>query len=43
MLNRQMAAFSPALDTKRLIYVVINFDDRLHEYVDDVAPNIYPV
>lgn len=33
--DRQMAAFSSALDTKRIIYVVINFDDRLHEYVED--------
>src|SRR4051812_29251288 len=31
--DRQMAAFSSALDTKRIIYLVINFDDRLHEYV----------
>jgi hypothetical protein len=33
--DRQMAAFSSALDTKRIIYVVINFDDRPHEYVDN--------
>ena len=33
--DQQMGAFSSALDTKRIIYVVINFDDRLHEYVDD--------
>ena len=32
--DRQMAAFSSALDTKRIIHVVINFDDGLHEYVD---------
>ena len=30
-----MAAFSSAMDTRRIIYVVINFDDRLHEHVDD--------
>ena len=33
--DRQMAVFSSTLDTKRIVYVVINFDDRLHEYVDD--------
>ena len=33
--DRQMAAFSSALDTRRIIYVVINFDDRLHEHIDD--------
>lgn len=33
--NRQMAMFSSALDAKRIVYVVINFDDRLHEYVGE--------
>ena len=31
----QMAAFSSVLEIKRIIYLVINFDDGLHEYVDD--------
>ncbi len=30
----QMAAFSMAVDIKRIVYIVINFDDWLHEYVD---------
>ena len=38
--DQQMAAFSSAPDTKRIIYVVINFDDRLHEYVDDYLTQI---
>ena len=39
--DQQMAAFSSALDTKRIIYIVINFDDRLHEYVDDYLTQIH--
>jgi hypothetical protein len=31
--DQQMAAFSSAPDTKRIIYLVVNFDDRLHECV----------
>ena len=28
----QMAAYCPAAETKRIVYVVINYDDLLHEY-----------
>ncbi len=35
-----MAAFSSAPEMKRIIYLVINFDDRLHEGVDDYLVQI---
>ena len=38
--DQQMAAFSSAPDMKRIIYLVINFDDRLHECVDDYLVQI---
>jgi hypothetical protein len=33
--DQQMGAFSSSLDMKRIVYLVINFDDWLHEGVDD--------
>ena len=33
--DQQMAAFSSAPQLKRIIYLVINFDDRLHECAED--------
>lgn len=36
----QMAAFCSMPDVKRIIYLVINFDDRLHECVDDYLAQI---
>ncbi len=38
--DQQMAAFSSAPEMKRIIYLVINFDDRLHEGVDDYLVQI---
>jgi hypothetical protein len=38
--DQQMAAFSLAPDVNRIVYVVINFDDSLHEYVDDYLVQI---
>ena len=38
--DQQMAVFSSALDMKRIVYLVINFDDRLHECVDDYLVQI---
>ncbi len=38
--DQQMAAFSSAPNMKRIIYIVINFDDRLHECVDDYLVEI---
>jgi hypothetical protein len=38
--DQQMAAFSSAPDIQRIIYLVINFDDSLHEYVDDYLVQI---
>jgi hypothetical protein len=38
--DQQMAAFSLAPALKRIIYLVINFDDRLHECVDDYLVQI---
>ena len=35
-----MAAFSSAPDIKRIVYLVVNFDDSLHEYVDDYLAQI---
>ena len=36
----QMAAFCSMPDVKRIIYLVINLDDRLHECVDDYLAQI---
>lgn len=33
--DQQMGAFSSSPDAKRIVYLVINFDDWLHEGVDD--------
>ncbi len=38
--DRQMTAFSTALNVNRIVYIVINFDDLLHEYVDDYLVQI---
>jgi hypothetical protein len=38
--DQQMAASSSAPDIKRIVYLVINFDDSLHEYVDDYLAQI---
>ena len=38
--DRQMAAFSSAPEVARIIYLVIDFDDSLHEYVDDYLAQI---
>ena len=35
-----MAASSSAPDIKRIVYLVVNFDDSLHEYVDDYLVQI---
>jgi hypothetical protein len=32
--NAQMAAYGGGQDTKHIAYVIVNFDDRLHEYAD---------
>jgi hypothetical protein len=36
----QMAAFSLETDIKRIVYIIVNFDDWLHEYVDDYLTQI---
>jgi hypothetical protein len=38
--DQQMAAFSSAQDIKRIVYLVVNFDDSHHEYVDDYLAQI---
>lgn len=38
--DQQMAMFSSAPDMKRIVYLVINFDDGLHECVDDYLVQI---
>ena len=38
--DHQMASFSSAADMKRIVYLVVNFDDRLHECVDDYLSQI---
>jgi hypothetical protein len=38
--DQQMAASSSAPDIKRIVYLVVNFDDSLHEYVDDYLAQI---
>lgn len=38
--DQQMAAFSSAPDVNRIVYLVINFEDRFHEYVDDYLVQI---
>jgi hypothetical protein len=32
--KKQMLAYDPASATKKMVYIIPNFDDRLHEYVD---------
>jgi hypothetical protein len=38
--DQQMAAYSSAPDIERIVYLVVNFDDSLHEYVDDYLAQI---
>ncbi len=38
--DQQMASFSSAPDLKRIAYLVVNFDDWLHECVDDYLSQI---
>lgn len=38
--DQQMAAFSSVPDVKRIVYLVINFDDAFHESVDDYLAQI---
>jgi hypothetical protein len=38
--DQQMAASSSAPDIKRIVYLVVNFDDSLYEYVDDYLAQI---
>jgi hypothetical protein len=36
----QMAAYSAGLNAKHIAYVIVNFDDSLHEYADRYQPQI---
>jgi ribosomal protein L30 len=36
----QMLAHDPDISTKRIAYVIVNFDDNLHEYVDQYRTQI---
>jgi hypothetical protein len=36
----QMAAYSAGQNIKHIAYVIVNFDDRLHEYADRYRPQI---
>jgi hypothetical protein len=36
----QMAAYGAGQDIKHIAYVIVNFDDRLHEYADKYGPQI---
>lgn len=38
--DQQMSVFSAAQDVKKIAYLVINFDDRFHECVDDYLVQI---
>jgi hypothetical protein len=37
--ERQMATYFPG-EARRVVYVIVNFDDRLHEYSDDYQRQI---
>jgi antitoxin HicB len=36
----QMAAYDADNSTKKIVYIVVNFDDSLHEYADDLSAQI---
>ena len=38
--DQQMAAFSSVPDVKRIVYLVINFDDALGQYIDGYLAQI---
>jgi hypothetical protein len=38
--HRQMASYLPGSDAQQIVYVILNFDDGLHEYVDGYLEQI---
>jgi hypothetical protein len=40
MASSQMLAFSTEVGTRRIAYIVVNFDDRLHECADEYEEQI---
>jgi hypothetical protein len=38
--EKQMRSYCPSSDTQSIVYVVLNFDDGLHEYVDNYLEQI---
>jgi hypothetical protein len=37
----QMAAYDADNSIRRIVYIIVNFDDNLHEYADDYSAQIY--
>ena len=38
--NSQMAAYGADNSIRRIVYIIVNFDDRSHEYGDDYSAQI---
>ena len=36
----QTRAYSTSTDTERIAYIIVNFDDRMHEYADQYQVQI---
>ena len=41
MATKQMSSYRPQGDARQIVYVILNFDDSLNEYVDDYLEQIH--